>query len=70
VARETGESAPPLAKVFDWLPGFLLVVGIVGWIADAFPDAVAITLIAIGVVGSAVLRKILPPEPDPATTTG
>jgi hypothetical protein len=70
VARETGEAAPPLAKVFDWLPGFLLVIGIVGWIADALPDAAAITLIAVGVLGSALLRRILPAEPDAAKATG
>ena len=70
VARGTGETAPPTAKIFEWLPGFVLVIGIVGWIADAFPDAVGITLIAIGAVGGALMSRILPSEPNDAETAG
>jgi hypothetical protein len=70
IARETGETPAPIARIFDWLPGFVLVIGIVGWIADAFPEAVAITLIAMGAVGGAVMRRIVPPEPDESEAAG
>ena len=48
------------ARIFDWLPPFIMVTGIVGWVSDAVPDAVGIALIAVGVVGSAAMRKVLP----------
>ncbi len=53
-----GLAAPPIAGVFEWLPSFVLVTGIVGWIADAFGDAVGITLIAVGIVGGGVMRRL------------
>lgn len=54
-----------IAGAFDWLPPFVVVTGIVGWVSDALPDAVAIALIAAGVVGSAVMRKLLPDRSEP-----
>jgi hypothetical protein len=62
------EPAPPIAKIFEWIPGFVLVVGIVGLIADAVPFAAGVALIVAGAAGSAVMRRILPPEPNVATT--
>lgn len=50
---------------FDWFAPFVTVVGIIGWVTDALPDAVAITVIAVGVVGSAVMRKLVPDKPEP-----
>ena len=54
----TGQAAPPIAGIFEWLPSFVLVTGIVGWIADAFGEVVGITLIAVGIVGGAVMRRL------------
>jgi hypothetical protein len=42
-----------------------MVTGIIGWVSDAVPDAVGITLIVVGIVGSAVMRKIVPAKPEP-----
>jgi multisubunit Na+/H+ antiporter MnhF subunit len=58
----TGESAS-WAGAVDWLPPFLTVTGVVGWVSDAVSDTIAITLIVIGVVGSAAVRRFLPEEP-------
>ncbi|MEO3758886.1 hypothetical protein ABGB19_11450 [Mycobacterium sp. B14F4] len=58
----TGES-DSWAGAVDWLPPFVTVTGIVGWVSDSVSDAVAIALIAVGVVGSAAVRKFLPEEP-------
>jgi hypothetical protein len=60
----TGERSS-IVEAFDWLPPFVTVTGIVGWVSDALPDVVAIALIAVGVVGSAVMRKLLPKETEP-----
>jgi hypothetical protein len=57
--RATGESKS-WARIFDWLPPFVLVTGIVGWVSDAVPDAVGIGLIVVGVIGSAAMRRLLP----------
>jgi hypothetical protein len=62
------ETAPPIAKVFEWLPGFVVVIGIVGLIADALPMIVGVAMIVLGIVGGALVRRFLPPEPDVATT--
>ena len=59
-SQSIGEAADPpesLARLVDWLPPFILVTGIVGWVSDAIPDLLGITLIVVGVVGSALLRK-------------
>jgi hypothetical protein len=61
----TGESKSWIA-MFEWLPPFVMVTGIVGWVSDAVPDALGITLTVVGVVGSAVMRK-LAPKPTEAT---
>ncbi|MFY1621064.1 hypothetical protein [Micromonospora sp. WMMD736] len=52
--------APSVARLFDGLPPFILVTGIAGWVSDALPDAFAVTLIIVGVVVSALLRKLFP----------
>lgn len=62
----TGEPTS-LARIFDWLPPFVMITGIIGWISDAVPDAIAIALIAVGVVGWGAMRKFFP---SPAERTG
>jgi hypothetical protein len=52
------------ARIFDWLPPFVVVTGIVGWVSDAVPDGVGIGLILVGIAGSAAMRKLSPTEPE------
>jgi hypothetical protein len=59
-----GESTSSIARIFDWLPPFITVTGIVGWVSDAVPDAVGITLIVVGAVGSAAMRKFFPAKAE------
>jgi hypothetical protein len=59
----TGE-AKSWARIFDWLPPFVLVAGIVGWVSDAVPDGVGIGLIVVGIVGSAAMRRLFPSEAE------
>jgi hypothetical protein len=61
--RATGE-AKSWARIFDWLPPFVLVTGIVGWVSDAVPDGVGIGLIVVGIAGSAAMRKLFPAEAE------
>jgi hypothetical protein len=59
----TGESKS-WARIFDWLPPFVVVTGIVGWVSDAVPDGVGIGLIVVGVIGSAAMRRVFPSEAE------
>lgn len=58
----TGEGDATWARAFDWLPPFVVVTGIVGWVSDALPDVPAVALIVIGVLGSAAMRKFFPDD--------
>jgi hypothetical protein len=58
--RGEPESAPSVAKLFDWLPTFVMVAGIFGWVTDALPDAVGIGMIVVGIVGNVVMSKLFP----------
>jgi hypothetical protein len=59
----TGE-AQSWARIVDWLPPFVLVTGIVGWVSDEVSDGVAIGLIIVGIVGSAAMRRFFPPAAE------
>lgn len=59
---EPGDPAPPLLKAIDWLPPFVTVTGIAGWVSDALPDAAGIALVVAGVAGSALMKKLVPSE--------
>jgi hypothetical protein len=67
--RATGESDASWARAFDWLPLFVVITGIVGWVSDEIPDTLGIALIVLGSVGAAVMRKVFPDEPAKATET-
>lgn len=54
---EAGEAPESLLRLVDWLPPFILVTGIIGLVSEAVPVALGGALIAVGAVGSAVLRK-------------
>jgi hypothetical protein len=59
-AQSIGEAGDPpasLIRLIDWLPPFILVTGIVGWVSDAVPTLLGITQIADGAAGSVALRK-------------
>jgi hypothetical protein len=56
-AGEPSEVAPPLGKLFDFLPPFLTAVGIAMLVTDTNPTWLAITLIGVGIVGSVALRR-------------
>ncbi|OBF89425.1 hypothetical protein A5790_19440 [Mycobacterium sp. 852002-51152_SCH6134967] len=58
----TGESNS-WSGVIDWLPPFLTVTGIVGWVSDSTSVTMAIALIAVGVIGSIAVRRLLPEKP-------
>lgn len=63
----TGEStdAPPsFGRLLDWLPGFVIGIGIAGWVSDSFPAGVGVGLIVVGVVAGALMRKLLPERSD------
>ncbi|MGO4445942.1 hypothetical protein AB4Z42_21570 [Mycobacterium sp. 2YAF39] len=58
--RESGHSnqpVPSLLPVVDWIPMYVLVAGVIGWVIDEVPDWLAITLIVLGAIGSAVVRR-------------
>lgn len=61
--RESGQSTEPLPSLLpavDWIPTYVLVAAVIGWVIDAVPDSFAITLIIVGIAGSAVMRRIAP----------
>lgn len=60
---EPTEVAPPLTKLFDFLPPFVTVVGIAMLVTDNNPTWLAITFIVIGGFGSAALRRVAPQRP-------
>lgn len=66
---ESGQSTGPLPSLLpavDWIPTYVLVTAVIGWIIEAVPDWLAITLIVVGIAGSAVMRRIAPVTASPA----
>ena len=55
---EPPEVAPPLIKLFDFLPPFVTIVGIAMLVTNNDPAWLAITLIVVGGVGGAALRRV------------
>ena len=53
---EPADEPKSLLQFVDWLPPFVVVTGIAGWVSDALPDALGIGLIVCGVAASALLR--------------
>lgn len=58
--RGESEPMPSPVKLFDWLPMFVMIAGIFGWVTDALPDAVGIGMIAVGIVGNVAVNKLSP----------
>ena len=59
---ESPEVAPPLGKLFDFLPPFVTAVGIAMLVTDTDPTWLAVTLIIVGGVASAALRRVSRPN--------
>ncbi|WP_319455771.1 MULTISPECIES: hypothetical protein [unclassified Mycobacterium] len=57
IGEPTDAPESPL-RLLDWLPPFIVVTGIAGWVSDALPDALGIGLIVAGIAGSAVSRRV------------
>ncbi|MDL9949040.1 hypothetical protein QSJ19_26390, partial [Gordonia sp. ABSL11-1] len=56
------ETEPPvsIARLFDWLPVFVLIVGIAGLVTDSTSAVVGWVLIVVGAVGVRVMRSLFP----------
>jgi len=66
----TGESSdrpPSFGKLAEWLPGFVIGIGIAGWVSDSFSAGVGIALIVVGMLAGAVMRKLFPEEKEETT---
>ncbi len=59
-AKSLNEATPSFARVLDWLPPFVVGIGIAGWVSDAFPDTVAIAVIGVGIAVGAFVQKRYP----------
>lgn len=59
-ARGEFEPAPSIVKLVDWIPTFVLVAGIFGWVTDSLPDAVGIGMIVLGLAGNVAIRRLFP----------
>jgi MFS family permease len=57
VTRGEDEPVPALVKLIDWVPTFVLIAGIFGWVTDALPDAVGIAMIAVGIIGNILIGR-------------
>ena len=61
--REAGVSTgpiPSLLPVVEWIPMYVLIVGVIGWLIDEVDDWLAVTLIVVGAVGAAAVRRFAP----------
>ncbi|AKK30178.1 membrane protein [Mycobacterium sp. EPa45] len=64
---ESEDTPPSFGKLLDWLPGFVIGIGIAGWVSDSFSAGVGIALIVVGIVAGAVVRKLFPDEKEETT---
>lgn len=61
-AGEPAQTSPSVIKLVDWLPTFILIAGIFGWVTDALPDGLGIGMIVVGIAGSALVSKFFAPD--------
>ncbi|MBU8827577.1 hypothetical protein [Mycolicibacterium goodii] len=64
---ETTTTTTTVAQLFDWLPMFVLIAGIFGWVTDAIPDAAGIAMIVLGIAGNALAGRVIPAREDAST---
>jgi hypothetical protein len=60
--RASGDTPSSLSQLFEWVPMFVLIAGIFGWVTDALPDVAGIGMIAVGIVGNVLVSKLSPNE--------
>jgi hypothetical protein len=60
--RASGDTPSSLIQLFEWVPMFVLIAGIFGWVTDALPDVAGIGMIAVGIVGNVLVSKLSPNE--------
>ncbi|CAN5391867.1 hypothetical protein BH10ACT9_BH10ACT9_38240 [soil metagenome] len=58
--KATGDKPTSALKLFEWVPMFVLIVGIFGWVTDALPDVAGIGMIVAGIIGNIVVGKLSP----------
>jgi hypothetical protein len=63
---ESNEQPPSVARLLDWLPPFVVGIGIAAWISAALPDRASISLVVIGMVAGALMRRYAPSSTDSA----
>ena len=61
---QSSDSPPSLGKLLEWLPGFVIGIGIAGWVSDSFSAGTGIALIAVGIVAAALMQKLFPVEEE------
>ncbi|MBI3692252.1 MAG: hypothetical protein HY239_16765, partial [Mycolicibacterium aromaticivorans] len=61
---ESAEAPPSFGKLLDWLPGFVIGIGIAGWVSGALAAAVGIALIVVGILAGVLVRKLFPEEKE------
>lgn len=54
------ETPTSWVKLVEWIPTFVVVVGIFGWVTDALPDVVGIAMIVAGSLAAGVIAKAFP----------
>lgn len=59
-AKSMNESAPSVARALDWVPSFVVGMGIAAWSSDNLPHPVAIALIVIGILAGVIGQKLSP----------
>ncbi|MEO9328982.1 hypothetical protein ABFT43_13845 [Gordonia sp. B21] len=56
--RLSDEKAKSILHVFDWVPMFVLIVGIAGLVSESLSTTVGIVLIVVGIVAINIYRKL------------
>lgn len=59
-AGEPSDPPPSVARLFDWLPTFVLITGIIGLVTDSVATTLGYVLIGVGAGGAAAMRKLFP----------
>lgn len=57
---EPHQAPPSFARLLDWLPAFVVGIGIAGLLSDSLPLGADIALIAAGIVAGVLMQKFFP----------
>jgi hypothetical protein len=55
---------PSIARAMDWVPPFVVAIGIAAWATDSLPVPVNIALIVVGIVAGGLMKKYFPGPTD------